>query len=127
MKYLKEYKIFENSKEKIDEIIDDCNDILIDLIDIGFEVSFRVPVYSTKEEELQLLIRKVELFKYEDIKYYIDRIDSYLSVNNFQETEEIWKKYPNILINSRIYTNPVTFSRRLEWYFSKKWTKSVDI
>ncbi len=82
MKYLKEYKIFESS-----DVIDDIQDILLELKDIGFSTSV-----NESENKKRITIEKPKdgryiLFKYNVVEEVINRIKDYLKQSNILNTE----------------------------------------
>ena len=102
MRYLKEYKIFENvyhtdSGSPQDELVQDCRDILVELGDNGFNVSVECLFGGT----LNIVITKNHVsssgdrvFKYEEVSEYLDRLRDYLRT-----------KHIEIVVKYRVFKN----------------------
>ena len=97
MKYLKSYKIFESN----DNFLLDCQDILLELKDEGFDVQFRFyPNYNDpskrKPAETDLLaeiniskrdeINMNKPYNFEEISEVIFRLNYFLKLNNKKAT-----------------------------------------
>jgi len=122
MKYLKGYKIFESDSNFDKEyLIEEIKDLLIDLEDQEFRVFVKLDdsidclnVSIYKEEEN--INTKEDLFNYEDIEYYINRLINYLKDFNYKVKEE----NP---INSRKIINPSTFTPVVRTHFLIRFNK----
>lgn len=85
MKYL---KFFNESINNIDEIIQTCKDILVDLRDMDFITE----VYQ-HENILMVVIMKNKTFNYSEIKEDFESVESYLSTMNIFPNERYGKTY----------------------------------
>ena len=109
MKNLVSFKLFESdNKEELHSIYMECSDILLELKDEGFKVN--IMIGELPNHWLLINISKLDLFKPEDIEWYIERISDYLKSLNFKQmkTDDNVNSYPNIG-KSQVY-NPVNFS-----------------
>lgn len=91
MKHLKSYKIFES----IDNFLLDCQDILLELKDNGFDVQFRTyPNYNHPDADVlaEINISKRDEsnmnkpYDFEEISETIFRLNDFLTINNKKAT-----------------------------------------
>jgi hypothetical protein len=104
MKRIKNFKIFE-SVEDLKKIVADCEDILLELKDIGFrtEVSKNI----SPHDWILINISKKEKFLVDDIKETVERLKEYLSSLGFK-TYNSSDNYPKI--RSKAIMNPYNFN-----------------
>ena len=125
MKYLKGYKIFEsNFMFDKEYLMEDIKDLLIDLEDQEFKVKIwpfvsldgsidDINIYIYKEENSRRFIDPLgnttgDLFNYEDIEYYINRVINYLKDYNYRGVGA-YKVKEESKLNSEVVMNPRTF------------------
>ena len=90
MKHLKSYKIFES----IDNFLLDCQDILLELKDNGFDVQFRTyPNYNHPDADVlaEINISKRDesmynIYTFGEISETILRLNDFLTINNKKAT-----------------------------------------
>lgn len=81
MKYIRSF--FESIG---DNIIDDCKSLLLDLSDVGFEVTVGVNnrvVWPSITDDLKISIKK-ESFRSDDIVSYLEVVNDYLASNGLR-------------------------------------------
>lgn len=107
MRYLKTYE-----KLSIEDIKNTCDDILLELTDLGFktyitsELSWIRILISKTDKNITNMVAK-DLFKIEEIKEYIDRIEEYLSTHGFRLDDPLESKNT---IKTEVIRNPADFS-----------------
>ncbi len=117
MKNLVNFKLFE-SVEDLKKIVADCEDILLELKDIGFRTEILkgisphdwILINISKEDTLPLM----EDLMLKDIEETVERLKSYLSNLGFK-TYNSASNYPNVIYHGVI--NPYNF--RTEYTLSK--------
>jgi hypothetical protein len=110
MKRIKNFKIFE-SVEDLKKIVADCEDILLELKDIGFRTEVSkgtsphdwILINISKKDTLPLM----EDLMLKDIEETVERLKSYLSNLGFK-TYNSASNYPNVIHQG--VTNPYDFS-----------------
>jgi hypothetical protein len=115
---MKHLKRFNESKVLDQSVIDECQDILLELEDIGFKTNinsyFNSGVSIGKEHNknwIQFYFTRKEDFDYSDIEDVIERLKSYLSEYNlhiqWQSPTERSEQRPTIKTTKLI--NPMNF------------------
>ena len=86
MKYLRYLKKYNESADiDIQEIINNCKDIVLDLTDDGFYFDF-LETYTRREHRtIGLTFFKDGIFYMKDIQDYINRLTTYLNSEGFTE------------------------------------------
>lgn len=110
MKYLNTYKLFESTTAG--DVKLDCEEILLELTDIGFEVNIAI---NTWEKEffnpniytidwVNVILKNDKEFSIKDVKEYISRLTRYLK--NFELKKDVSNSY---LIERKNFRDPDTF------------------
>lgn len=113
MKYLNTYKLYESYRVKAGDVKLDCEEILLELKDIGFEVN--ITINNSWEEDFfdpnlytidwaNVILRNDKVFSMEDVREYIERLSNYLK--NFGLKKD---RSNNYLIQRKNFRDPETF------------------
>lgn len=98
MKYLNTYKLFESEFTKLfTDIKLDCEEILLELKDIGFDVRVRIePAHWNKIliDSVVVEINNAKKFEKKDVEEYVYRLKDYLKTYNLTPMKyEILKQF----------------------------------
>ena len=93
MKHLKSYKIFEST----DNFLLDCQDILLELKDNGFDVTFRTIVSQKLLAEINIFkvdeVSMNNIYTFGEISETILRLNDFLKLNNKRATTYESREY----------------------------------
>lgn len=110
MKHLKSFNenLFE-SEDEIQEIVNNCKDILLDLKDDGFEVKVKYNNNASHENSFTIMIAKDVIFTKKDIADVFNHLKSYMESvgyvtnNEFQILRRIYNYCDYYVVKKNIY------------------------